>query len=180
VYNTILVDQKGVSVKAVVVYESIWGCTKAVAQAIAQGIGPDVPVLSTTEATKETIADVDLLVAGGPVHGFTLASERSRAGIRVDPKHNDPPADLAHPPLRTWLDALLEGKDRGRSAAFETRLRGPLGHATKVITEGLERAGYRPLAEPAGFLVKAKRGCLRDGELDRAREWGAELARALQ
>jgi hypothetical protein len=164
-------------VKAVVVYESIWGCTRSVARAIAQGIGPEVPVFSTSEATRETIAGVDLLVAGGPVHGFTLASETSRAGIRVDPKHNDPPADLSDPPLRTWLEALPDGRDRGRSAAFETRLRGPLGHATKVITAELERAGYRPLAEPAAFIVKAKRGCLRDGELERAREWGVELAR---
>ena len=37
--------------KAVVVYESLWGNTAAVARAIAAGIGPDARALSTSEAT---------------------------------------------------------------------------------------------------------------------------------
>lgn len=32
--------------KAVVVYESLWGNTKAVARAVADGIGPGTPCLS--------------------------------------------------------------------------------------------------------------------------------------
>jgi hypothetical protein len=163
-------------VKAVVVYESIWGNTAAVARAIAQGIGPDVPVLSTGEATGQAIAGADLLVAGGPVHGFALASETSRAGIRVNPEKDEPHTDLSHPPLRTWLETLPEGKGLRRYAAFETRVRGPFGHGTKAIGQRLERAGFSPLAEPASFVVKGAKGPLRDGELDRARAWGADLA----
>ena len=54
--------------KAIVVYESLWGNTAAIARAIAEGIGPEARALSTAEATGPAIADVDLLVAGSPFH----------------------------------------------------------------------------------------------------------------
>lgn len=51
--------------------------------------------------------------------------------------------------------------------------------AAPKIAESLERAGYRVLGKPQGFIVKGKPGPLRDGELERAREWGEELARLM-
>ena len=41
------------------------------------------------------------------------------------------------------------------------------------------RAGYRFVDTPHRFVVKGKYGPLRDGELERARQWGSALARAL-
>ena len=35
------------------------------------------------------------------------------------------------------------------------------------------------IARPIGFVVAGRFGPLRDGEVERAREWGAELAKAL-
>ena len=61
--------------KAIVVYESHWGNTAAVARAIAEGIGPDAHVLSTDEATAAAIgrrrSDRGGLAAAGlqPAHG---------------------------------------------------------------------------------------------------------------
>ena len=93
--------------------------------------------------------------------------------------HKDPVApDLSHPSMRSWLDALPKGS--GRSAAFETRLWWSPGGATAAIVRGLERAGYRPVAKSRRFIVKGKYGPLRDGELERARLWGAELAQAMR
>jgi hypothetical protein len=43
----------------------------------------------------------------------------------------------------------------------------------------LERAGYPRLTKARRFVVKGKYGPLRDGELERARRWGAELAQAM-
>lgn len=43
--------------------------------------------------------------------------------------------------------------------------------------QGLEKAGYRGIAKSRGFIVTGEYGPLREGELERAREWGAELAR---
>ncbi|MFH1736305.1 MAG: flavodoxin domain-containing protein [Actinomycetota bacterium] len=61
--------------KAVVVYESRWGNTAAVAKVIAEGIGPEARAMTTDEATSEAIADVDLIVAGAPILGFALPTE---------------------------------------------------------------------------------------------------------
>jgi len=161
--------------KAVVVYESLWGNTAAIARAIAEGIGPGARALSTAEATAEAIAAVDLIVAGAPVIAFNLPTDRMRESVRSDPKA--PPADLSAPSMRSWLDTLPAG--HGRSAAFETRIWWSPGGSTGAITKGLERAGYPEAAKERKFVVRGKYGPLRDGEIERARAWGAELARAM-
>lgn len=163
--------------KAVIVYESLWGNTATVARAIAKGIGPDARALSTAEATGEALAGADLIVAGAPVFAFHLSSDKSREDIRRNPGKVSRPPDFSHPSLRSWLKALPDGA--GRSAAFDTQVRGPFGKGAPTVAEALEGKGYARLAEPAGFVVKGKTGPLRDGELERARVWGAELARLM-
>lgn len=163
--------------KAVVVYESLFGNTATVARAIAAGLGPDVPALTTAEATGEAIADADLIVAGGPVFAFHLSSDRTRDSIREKPNPDMPAPDFSHPPIRDWLDALPPGT--GRSAAFDTHMKG-FGKGAPTIAKELEAKGYVRLAEPMGFLLHGKPSALKDGELDRARAWGAELAERLQ
>ncbi len=160
--------------KAVVVYESLWGNTAAIAHAIAEGIGPEVPALSTAEASGAAIADADLIVAGAPVLGFQLPSDKMREGIRSNPGDAPSPPDLSHPSMRSWLEALPEG--HAGFATFETRISWSPGGATSGITHGMERAGYRSVGKAQRFIVKGKYGPLRDGELDRARLWGAKLA----
>jgi hypothetical protein len=54
------------------------------------------------------------------------------------------------------------------------------GGATGAITHKLEQAGFKPLAKSRRFVVKGSYGPLREGELDRAREWGTELAAAMR
>jgi hypothetical protein len=157
--------------KAVVVYESLWGNTGAVARAIAEGLGPDARALPTADATPELIAEAELIVAGAPLQAFSLPGDRTRAGIKPD---TNPPPDLSMPTLRSWLEHLPAG--HGRSAAFETKIRWSPGNATKTIVHELEKAGYPPVVEPEHFVVTGTYGPLRDGELDRAREWGRELA----
>jgi len=163
--------------KAVVVYESHWGNTASIAHSIAEGIGPGTRVLSTAEATPEALEGVDLLVAGAPVIAFSLPSEKAREGLRntVDRKAPSPP-DLSHPGMRSWLDTVPTGQ--AGVAAFDTRIRGPFGSSAPAILKRLQGLGYRPLAKPTGFLVKGTYGPLREGESERARRWGVELARS--
>jgi len=78
--------------------------------------------------------------------------------------------------MRSWLEALPPG--HGAFAAFETGLRWSPGGSTSAIARGLEQAGYRAVMKGQRFVVKGKWGPLRDGELERARRWGAELAHA--
>jgi hypothetical protein len=162
---------------AVVVYESHWGNTAAVARAIAEGLGPETRALTTDEASGAAILDADLIVAGAPVIAFSLASDKMRDNLANESGKAPSPPDLSHPSMRSWLHRLPEGS--GRSAAFETRIWWSPRGATGDIERGLNGAGYRPLAKARRFVVKGGYGPLREGELERARQWGAELAETM-
>lgn len=139
---------------------------------------PPARALSTAEATAATIGDADLIVADAPVLGFKLSSEKMRESVRANPGKAPMPPDLSHPAMRTWLDALPAGQ--GASAALDTRMRGPFGRAAPAIAEVLEQAGNAAVAKPVGFVVAGRCGPLRDGVVDRARAWEAELAATLE
>lgn len=165
------------AVKAVVVYESHWGNTAAIAHAIAEGIGPEAQALSTAEATGEAVADATLIVAGAPLLGFSLPTESMLKNLASGAARDPVPPDLSHPSMRSWLDTVPMG---GKGiAAFETRIWWSPGSAAKTITRQLEGRGHHALAKPERFVVKGKYGPLRDGEIERARAWGAQLAQAV-
>jgi flavodoxin len=159
--------------KAVVVYESHWGNTAAVAQAIAEGIGPDTVVMTTDDADLSAVSEVDLLVAGAPVIGFGLPTARMEDAVADSARTAPTLPDISHPSLRSWLRELPRG--HGRGAAFETRVRWSPGGATGAIERSLEQAGYPATGTPGKFIVTGRYGPLRAGELERARHWGAGL-----
>jgi len=162
---------------AIVVFESVWGNTAAVARAIAEGLGPDVHAYPTDEVPAGARASAELIVAGSPVFAFGLPTERIRQRILEDEADAAVPPDLSHPSLRSWLDGLPLG--HGRSAAFETRIWWSPRGATGTIEKRLARLGYPPVARAQKFVVRDKYGPLRSGELERARAWGRELAAAM-
>ncbi len=172
--------------KAVIVYESLWGSTAAIARAIAEGLGQGALAMSTAEATPAAIAGADLIVAGAPVHSLNLPTDASREWARTGSlgPGGEPP-DLSHPSMRSWLSRLPKGQ--ARSAAFDTRVNAWYGRgAASRIAKALKHAGYRPIAQARGFHVTGHRfkptasGTLCDGETERARAWGAELAQAMK
>jgi Flavodoxin len=172
-----------------VVYESMFGNTRLVAEAIAAGIGKADPSTQVTvmraEATKPgELGEVGLLVVGGPTHVMRMSSPRTREqGLQAarktkDQPHREPEPAAAGPGIREWLAALPAAQAGSRAAAFDTRLSYPLaGGAARSAARQLRRHGYRLAAKAEGFIVAGSEGPLRDGELDRARAWGATLVR---
>lgn len=158
---------------ALVVYESLWGNTEQVARAIAEGLGPDTKVLSTAEAKPGDVAQAGLLVVGSPVFGFSVPSDQMIASIRSNPVHAKNPPENTQPSMRAWLS----GVERGSCpfAAFETRIWWSPGGSIKGIEKALAAQGHRRLCPGGKFLVTGQYGPLKDGELDRAREWGRQL-----
>jgi hypothetical protein len=172
--------------KAVVVVESMYGNTRSIAEAIAEGLGAaaEVRVVPPAFADAALVKSADLLVVGGPTHGHSMSRAVTReAAIK----------DAAKPGSALELDPAAEGPgvrdfvgdgDRleARAAAFDTRIGIPAwlsGRASKGIARGLQRKGCTLIAKPESFLV-TKENHLRPGEIERAREWGAELARAFE
>ena len=156
--------------QAVVVYESHWGNTEAIARAIAEGIGSGTKAMTTDQAIPQVVADADLIVAGAPVMGFRLPTDRIIEGL----SNEDQPPTVNSSSMRAWLGRLPRGT--GGHAAFETRVWWSPSGATGAIEKDFRDAGYHPVTAAQRFVVEGKYGPLREGELDRARAWGAELA----
>ncbi len=98
--------------RALVVYESMFGNTHVVASNIADGLRSDfeVTLVPVAEASWDLIADADLLVAGAPTHMHGMSSRSTRrmateaaakdgGGLRIDP-------DADGPGMRDWLRDL--------------------------------------------------------------------------
>jgi hypothetical protein len=170
--------------RAVVVYESMYGNTHVVASNIADGLraSHEVTVVPVAEATGELVAAADLLVVGGPTHLHSLSSRFSRQQARkaaanpVSGLSLDPDAD--GPALRDWLGGLAERP--ALAAAFDTRLNGApffTGQASHGIGKLLKQHGYDLVVAPESFLV-GRNDTLLDGEASRARCWGETLGAA--
>jgi flavodoxin len=160
---------------ALVVYESLYGNTRDVAEAIASGLG-DARVSSVQEAMSQ-VTKADLLIVGGPTHVHGLTSRRSRAAGVENARGDLEPGAGEGPGLRDWL-ADLPRVANAQAAAFDTRAHGPrslTGAASHGIARRLRRHGYR-LLETESFLVDKSEGPLAEGELERARAWGETLA----
>ena len=172
--------------KTVVVYESMYGNTHLIADAIADGIrgvnGDEVLVTPVERADASLLGGTDLLVVGGPTHVHGMSRERTRkAAVEAAAKEGsdlvvDP--DAEGPGLRDWFDEL--DVEPTAAAAFDTRIDAAealTGRASKGIAKRLRKHGYDLVVEPESFLV-TKESHLVDQEETHARAWGTGLARA--
>lgn len=167
--------------RALVVFESLYGHTRTIAGSIAAGLSSalEAEVVHVGSATHDLVSRADLLVVGGPTHAHGLTSPMSREGSLDPPPQSglevDP--DAGGIGVREWLDALQTLPGR-RAAAFDTRVHGPVlltGHAAKGIASRLEDHGFVLVADPVSFLVD-RHTVLLPGEVERARDWGVRLA----
>ena len=140
-----------------VIYDSEFGNTLKIAQAIGEAIASQV--IQVDKANPADLSTADLLIVGSPTHGGWFTE-----GIR----------DL----LETLpdLDGLNVAAFDTRTASIWNRLL-PFGYAAPRIAQRLEALGGNPLAPPEGFVVLGIKGPLKDGELERAASWAKEIAR---
>ncbi len=161
--------------RALMVYESMFGNTKRVAEAIADGLRErmDVVICNAAVENPADAGDFDLLLIGAPTHTFSLPrpDSRRRAGSLSD---TEIPAETG---VREYLDGLLASRDL-RVVTFDTRhrrMRHLPGSAARAAARLLRRDGYRLLLGPESFYVAAGTGPLIPGELDRAADWGGQV-----
>jgi len=173
--------------RAVIIYESMFGNTHDVARAIASGLAPGnvISVVGVTEADQEQLAGADLIVVGGPTHAHGMSRTGTRRGAAKQAHKEgsqlslDRSAPTTGPGLRDWLDSL--GQLTAHAAAFDTRAASPAaitGRASKGIARLLIEHGLSLVMPPESFLI-GRGNQLRPGEEERAREWGKSLAAAM-
>ncbi len=168
--------------RAVIVYESMFGNTHAIADAIGKGLeqAGNVVVVPVVEAGRARLTDAELLVVGGPTHFHGMSRTRTRkwAVATAQKPKNDLvlDRDAQGPGMRDWLRSLGDGHTK--VAAFDTRFKGPAilrGRASKVISRKLRRHGFEMVAKPESFFVSLENHLEPDQEA-RAQEWGKRLA----
>lgn len=165
--------------KAVVLYESMYGNTATIAHEIGRGLrdaGAETEVIDVTDAPEDG-PQCDLLVVGGPTHVASLSRPRTRTSAvehGADEKH-------ARTGIREWIEGARASA--GRTATFDTRIESMRhwpGSAAKTARRKLRRHDLPRADEVESFWVREEKGPLLDGETQRARDWGTRLARSSQ
>jgi len=154
--------------KALVIYDSVFGNTEKVAQAIAGALRSQgqVEILQASSASPDQLAHIDLLVVGSPTRGFRPTEAMTALLKRISSK-------------------VLKGVN---VAAFDTRFKADElespgirflvktgGYAARRIASQLKKAGGTLVAPPEGFYVEDTEGPLKAGEIERAVSWATHL-----
>ena len=139
--------------KALIVYDSVYGNTEKIAKAIGGAITGEVKVMRVSEVNPSQLKTIDLFIVGSPTQGGRPT-----------------------PAIQEFLDKAPESSLKGISvAAFDTRipakLVGVFGYAAGRIGGNLKEKGGTLIARPEGFFVKGPEGPLKEGELERAGDW---------
>jgi len=147
-------------VKILVVYDSVYGNTEKIARAIGEGIGSDAKVVHAGEANPTDLAGVDLLIAGAPTQGGR-------------------PTQAMQDFLKKITDEVINNMN---VASYDTRISakwvGIFGYAAGKIGKALKKKGGNLILPPEPFFVKATRGPLKDGELERAAAWAKDVLKS--
>jgi flavodoxin len=154
--------------KALVVFDSVFGNTEKVAREIGGALSPagEVEVVRVGEVRLEQLKGLDILIVGSPTRAFKATE-----------------------PVRKWLNSIpAHALDEVKVAAFDTRAdlkvvnSGLLtfmvklfGYAAEPIAASLQKKGGNPAAAPGGFFITAAEGPLREGELERAAAWAKRI-----
>ena len=163
--------------RALVVVESMFGNTAAVAAALAQGLAEEMDVEVVPAASAAPLEEeVDLVVVGAPTHAFSL----SRPITRADAARQGAAPERARIGMREWLESAYHaGLSDLHVAVFDTRItkvrRLPAAAGPKAARLAKHRH-FEPIGKPVAFLVEDMKGPLLDGELERAETWGRMLS----
>jgi len=144
--------------KILIVYDSAWGNTEKIAQAIAGSFGPpdEVAIYRASNVTPGEIKGNDLVFIGSPTQSGR-------------------PTKL----MQDFLDHLSDMQG-SHIAVFDTRLTNKFavifGFAARKMADNLKNKGGVIVGSPEGYFVKGSKGPLVDGELERAAKWAKNIS----
>jgi flavodoxin len=152
--------------KTLVIYDSVFGNTEKIALAVGEAAGAQV--VKVNALPVDALAGVALLLVGSPTRGF-----RPTEGIQKFLK--DLPKGSLTGVAVSGFDTRMDVKEvKNRVLTFMESI---FGYAAEPIAAGLVKKGGKLALPSAGFFVHGSEGPLWDGELERAKEWGAEALR---
>ncbi|NLG28405.1 MAG: flavodoxin family protein [Chloroflexi bacterium] len=157
--------------KTLVVYDSFFGNTAKVAEAIGAALAPaaEVTVVKVADVTPQHLQGVQMLFVGSPTRAFRPSPAISSflAGL---PANGLQGVRVAAFDTRTVIDANTPGFLR-----FMVKL---FGWAAKPIAKRLTGKGGQLALTPEGFSVRESEGPLIEGEVERAAQWARGILQA--
>jgi flavodoxin len=150
--------------KGLVIYDSVFGNTKKIAESIAAALG--YPLIPVTAVTQEQLEGVEHLVWGSPTRAFQ-PTEPVKEAIKALPAKS-----LAGVKVSTF-DTRMDTKEVDNK--FLTFMVGIFGYAAEPMARGLVKKGGELKGKPEGFFVHGSEGPLWDGEEERAAAWAKSL-----
>ena len=155
--------------KALVVYDSVFGNTEKTAKAVAGALPGEVRLLKANEAKQENLEAVDLLVVGSPTRGFRATDSVDGFIKGLSPGSLQGTAAAA-------FDTRIPEEEVGKGLRFLMKMG---GYAAPRISNALKKKGASVKLPPEGFFVLDREGPLRDGEEERAAAWAKKLAEGI-
>ena len=161
-----------------IVHESMFGNTREIASAIADGLrrgrpveDGDVRLVHVDDAPTVIPDDVDLLLVGGPTHALGMTRPKTREDATTKG------GTAAHEGVREWIESVTPRPELP-VVTFDTRVHVKMlpGSAASAAAKSLRHHGFGRAERGETFWVQGTPGPIAAGELDRAREWGTELA----
>ena len=154
--------------KALIVYDSVFGNTEKVAQSIGETIGSQgqVETSPVSQVTLDQLRGLEILIVGSPTRSFRPTPAISQF-LKALPKNYLAGINVAAFDTRIWLNTI-------DSAAFRF-LVDKGGYAANTMAKALTRKGGNPIVPPEGFLVTGEQGPLKGGELERAAKWAGQM-----
>jgi flavodoxin I len=150
-----------------IIYDSLYGNTEKIANAIGDSISGGSKVLRVEKAGSLEFGKFDLLIVGSPTQAGspTKTMQDFLSGI--------PDKDIKNIDV-TAFDTRMSGKGHNLFVGIVVNF---FGYAAEKILNSLRKKGCRIRAAPQGFIVESKEGPLKDGELARAAEWAKSLSK---
>ena len=159
--------------KALVVFDSVFGNTGKIAQAIGQALGSpeEVEVTRASDFKPKQLDGLTLLIVGSPTQKFSPTSATTSFLKSI------PTNGLREVKVAAFDTRFTESEiDRIRVLAFFVKI---FGYAAKPIANRLEKKGGVLAIPPEGFYVGDTEGPLLEGELQRAAVWAKQIVAAL-
>jgi flavodoxin len=161
-----------ISVKAMIVYDSLYGNTERIAQAIGHALGSreEVEIRRVSDVKPEQLAGLELLIVGSPTQRFRPTAAINNL-LKSIPKNGMRGVKVAA------FDTRLAVSDIEKTPvlAYFVRLFGRSAYAAKPISGRLTKRGGELIIPPEGFFVHGMQGPLQEGELERAADWAKQI-----
>ena len=153
--------------KSIVIYDSVYGNTEKIAQAIGKVLQSKGAsrVVSIKETTVEDLKGIEMLLVGSPTQAFNML----------------PAVDLVEEsaegqPVRHQGGCLRHAHGCQESQQQIPDLHGILlGLCRREDRQGAGQQGRQPDRKPEGFFVDGREGPMTEGELERAETWAKKL-----